>query len=322
MATKKKLPKCIIGHTGFADEKGLPDTQNHAAAVNLPLQKVGIREFEHPAFVMGGTTQGEPDVRSMLKEIPADFSMYVDLDAKSKGISMSRLPRLLSELTYEGNNDLKSFVSRWTPQLQNVMNVWAKRILESVPDATESYIKSRVKVPKWKASPASGLRGVEYYETVWEVKRNAKGKMRYYLTLKVRYISTCPCSMHLSTHAQETLGVKRANPHMQPSYAHVKVELDERTFLQDGFVHALITLVEKTLVTIPYPMVKREDEQAIAVACGKHLMFCEDAARLLAKAVPTFIGIKDWSIVCNHDESIHSHFATAVTWKGLKNGLR
>jgi GTP cyclohydrolase FolE2 len=329
-----KKPKIVHAHMGIGAKKApkLPDTQNTKAPHAIPLQKVGIHEFLHPAFV------GEGDWLGVVKEMiaqPADFSMYVDLDAKNKGISMSRLPRLLSYLTYEKHPTLPAGPlpigavataeehSQWhSGSLMNVMRAWTKQILVDIPGSRDSYIKARVKVPKWKRSPASMLRGIEYYETVFEARNLPEG-MRYYITLKVRYISTCPCSLHLSQHAEKNKMVKRANPHMQPSYATIKVEVNEFTFLDADFVHRMVVEAEKALVTIPYPMVKREDEQAIAIACGKHQMFCEDAARLLAKAIDTFHpGVKDWVIVCDHDESIHSHFATACVWKGLPNGLR
>lgn len=43
-ARKKKHPKP-------RRKKALPDTQNEKAPVALPLQKVGIRQFVHPALV-------------------------------------------------------------------------------------------------------------------------------------------------------------------------------------------------------------------------------------------------------------------------------
>lgn len=324
---KKKSP--------IAKKTKLPDTQNEKAAVALPLHKVGIRQFMHPGYVGEGDVVG--GYAGMAAQ-PTDFSMYVDLDAKSKGISMSRLPRLLARFTHEDHPLLPG--KYWQPGamaeqskenlalewhsafLGNVMRAWTQQIVVDIPGAKDSYIKARVKIPKMKASPVSGLKGIEYYTTVLEARNSAKG-MRYYMTVVVRYISTCPCSLHLAEHAEKTGMVKRGNPHMQPSYATIKLELDQDSFLSPEFVHGVITKAEKTLVTIPYPFVKREDEQAIAIACGKHQMFCEDAARLLAKAFTNFDkGILDWVIVCDHDESIHSHFATACVWKGLPNGLR
>lgn len=323
------MPKKTRGFTPRKKVTNLPDTQNTPSAHAIPLQKVGIRDFMHPAFVGEGTWVGEVE---RIDAQPGDFSMYVDLDAKSKGISMSRLPRMLSKLTYENRPVLPQHsagsdpvsADRRSASVMNIMRAWTQEIVKDIPGSKDAYIKCRVKVPKWKRSPVSLLRGIEYYETVFEAKNHEKGGMRYFITLKVRYISTCPCSLHLSQHAEKHIkGVKRANPHMQPSYATITVAVGEFTFLDHTFIHQLIVTAEKALVTIPYPMVKREDEQAIAIACGKHQMFCEDAARILAKAVDNFnLGVKDWVVVCDHDESIHSHFATAITWKGLPNGLR
>ena len=59
-------------------------------------------------------------------------------------------------------------------------------------------------------------------------------------------------------------------------------------------------------------MVKREDEMAFAELNGSYLKFVEDAARLLYEQLIEDKRIKDFRVICSHQESLHSHDAISV----------
>ena len=61
--------------------------------------------------------------------------------------------------------------------------------------------------------------------------------------------------------------------------------------------------------------VKREDEQAFALANGGNLMFCEDAARRIQKVLDEIPAIADFHVRLEHQESLHAHDAVAFTSK-------
>jgi len=66
--------------------------------------------------------------------------------------------------------------------------------------------------------------------------------------------------------------------------------------------------------------VKREDEQAFALANGGNLMFCEDAARRIQHALDTDDRIADFHVRLEHQESLHPHDAVAYASKGVAGG--
>ena len=66
--------------------------------------------------------------------------------------------------------------------------------------------------------------------------------------------------------------------------------------------------------------VKREDEQAFARLNGQNLMFCEDAARRMQKALDADERISDFWVRASHFESLHAHNAVAVATKGIAGG--
>ena len=160
------------------------------------------------------------------------------------------------------------------------------------------------------------------------------------LAVEVQYSSTCPASAALarqliqerfaSDFAERApldreavlawLGSEEgivATPHSQRSTAVVRVKLAQ------GFdfpIVDIIDLLENALQTPVQTAVKREDEQAFALANGQNLMFCEDAARRMQRALDVDERIADFWVRASHHESLHPHDAVAVAVKGIADG--
>ena len=160
------------------------------------------------------------------------------------------------------------------------------------------------------------------------------------LAVDVQYSSTCPASAALARQLiqqrfaddfppgnvpdRDTLlawlgssdGIV-ATPHSQRSSASVRVKL------APGFELPLIDIidvVEDALQTPVQTAVKREDEQAFALRNGQNLMFCEDAARRIQRALDVDERIADFHVRAAHFESLHPHDAVAVATKGVAGG--
>jgi len=161
------------------------------------------------------------------------------------------------------------------------------------------------------------------------------------LGTEVVYSSTCPASAALSRqliqdqfardfavdesvdHAAVLawLGSERgivATPHAQRSMARLRI----RPKVGEGFdLIRLIDCVEHALGTPVQTAVKREDEQAFALANGGNLMFCEDAARRIQKVLDADERLSDFHIRVEHQESLHPHDAVAYASKGVAGGF-
>ncbi|WP_158885606.1 GTP cyclohydrolase FolE2 [Rhodanobacter sp. L36] len=160
------------------------------------------------------------------------------------------------------------------------------------------------------------------------------------LGTEVVYSSTCPASAALSRQLIQDqfardfsadvsvdrsavlawLGSEQgmvATPHAQRSVACLRV----RPSHDNGFrLIELIDRVEQSLGTPVQTAVKREDEQAFALANGGNLMFCEDAARRIQNALDADEGLRDFHIRVEHQESLHPHDAVAYASKGVAGG--
>jgi GTP cyclohydrolase I len=185
----------------------------------------------------------------------------------------------------------------------------------------------------------SGNSGWRAYPVSIEASLGAGG-FQLELGTEVVYSSTCPASAALSRqliqeqftrdfdasrpvdHAAVLawLGSEQgivATPHAQRSVARLLVRL------ADGVGFNLISTldrVEQALGTPVQTAVKREDEQAFALANGGNLMFCEDAARRIQKALDADPRIADFHVRLEHQESLHPHDAVAYASKGVPGG--
>jgi GTP cyclohydrolase I len=157
---------------------------------------------------------------------------------------------------------------------------------------------------------------------------------------EVIYSSTCPASAALSRQLIQDqfahdfdagepieraavlawLGSEQgivATPHAQRSVARLRI----RPVAGAGFeLIRLVDRVERALGTPVQTAVKREDEQAFALANGGNLMFCEDAARRIQRALDTDDLLSDFHIRVEHQESLHPHDAVAYASKGVEGG--
>jgi GTP cyclohydrolase I len=168
----------------------------------------------------------------------------------------------------------------------------------------------------------------------------ADDELELELGTEVVYSSTCPASAALSRqliqeqfahdfdaaqpldHAAVLawLGSEQgmvATPHAQRSVARLLVR-----FANDAAIDliGLLDRTERALGTPVQTAVKREDEQAFALANGANLMFCEDAARRIQQALDADPRIADFHIRLEHQESLHPHDAVAYASKGVAGG--
>jgi len=129
----------------------------------------------------------------------------------------------------------------------------------------------------------------------------------------VRYASYCPRSAELCVALDEV-----GYPHSQRSFADVLVEIVKPNYV---WLEDIIEAVESQIKTLPYPIIKRIDEQEIARIAGKNPMFVEDAIRKISQALDGNPKIYDWIVKCSHEESIHTSEAIAINWKGIHDGF-
>jgi GTP cyclohydrolase I len=286
----------------------LPDVQCSLPEIQIPIRQVGVENVEVP-FRLESKYGG-------FHQLNANVSMRTNLDEKTKGISMSRLL-----LTLKPYLDLP------------LKHVLIRKILEDLKkniESTSSFIKFEFRMPINRKSILTENSFPIYYRCRFEGQLfqipdvTESGDLdfemidvfKFYQGVKIQYASYCPCSAELCGDLNSKS--KAGFPHNQRSYADILVEAEENHYI---WLEDIIECVESRIKTLPYPIIKRPDEQEIARVAAENPMFVEDAIRTISDSLNNKKGISDWIVKCVHEESIHTSEAIAVNWKGIPHGF-
>lgn len=286
----------------------LPDIQCNSPNISIPIQQVGVENVEVP-FKLESKYGG-------FHQLNANVSMRTNLDKNTKGISMSRLL-----LTLNPYLDLP---------LKHKLIQQILQDLKTNIGSTASYMKFEFRMPINRKSILSDHQFPIYYKCrfegqLYETPDVFEGGdlnfpmvdvFRFYQGVIIQYASYCPCSAELSAHLEQS--GSKGFPHNQRSFANILVEGNDKKYL---WLEDIIEAVERRIKTLPYPIIKRGDEQEIARIAAENPMFVEDSIREISTALNELEGVHDWIVKCSHEESIHTSEAIAINWKDIRGGF-
>ena len=301
----------------------MPDIANEARpAVAGLLDWVGMGEIEIPVAIA--------DAAGSIHTSGARVNAFVNLKrADVRGIHMSRLYLHVDKAL--GAEPLSPCSLRRL--LKDFLDSHADLSDRAMVQVHFDYLVRRPALVSdntgWKSYPVSVTALLD------------RGQFSLEVGVRAAYSSTCPCSAALArqliqenfagefpadtplNHAAvlRWLGSEQginATPHSQRSIAEVKARLAP-SFQNLPFIE-IVDRIEAALKTPVQTAVKREDEQAFARLNGQNLMFCEDAARRMQKALDEDERISDFWVRASHFESLHPHNAVAVATKGIAGG--
>ncbi|MBB3806468.1 GTP cyclohydrolase I [Xanthomonas arboricola] len=289
----------------------LPDVAvTELSALSAPLRWVGMQDIAIPVHLEAGGAG-----------LAARASVQVDLPRPElKGIHMSRLYRLLD-------------LHLQHPVSPAMLSQLLQALVASHADCGSRAARLTLRFELLLRMPAlrsEGLSGWRAYP-VHIVAHCRAGRTTIQLQVDVLYASTCPCSAALSRQLLSDAFVQQhagrdalplqevaqwlqehgsyATPHSQRSVAQVRVELGAET--QRFAIRELLDLCERALATPVQAAVRRTDEQEFARLNGANLMYVEDAARRLRKALAEHYAT--FHVAVRHLESLHAHDAVAET---------
>jgi len=266
----------------FPDLQNGPSSLIQGAAVEI--QQVGIHNFRIP---LKYKTRDNGII-----ELETKVTGTVSLEAHKKGINMSRIMRSF----YEHKNETFSI-----NKLENILAKYKEKL-----KSFDSKIALKISYPIIQKSLRSDLEGYQYYNVTFEGDLNKEGELKKIMHFDFVYSSACPCSYELAEHARKYRN-KVTVSHSQRSVARLSIEFEDMIWIED-----LKEICETALKTETQVIVKREDEMAFAELNGSYLKFVEDAARLLYKQLIHDKRVKDFRVICSHQESLHSHDAVSV----------
>jgi len=256
----------------------IEDVQNIADKRQIAIDKVGIKDIQHPVKV-SDRTKGE-------QHTIANFNMYVNLPHHFKGTHMSRFVEILNQ--HENEITVKSF--------RKMLGEMTERL-----DAESGYIEMNFPYFVNKEAPISKVRSLMDYEVSF-IGEITGAQTAMTVKVVVPVTSLCPCSKNISDYGA----------HNQRSHVTLTVRVDSFIWIED-----LIDLVEKQASCEIYGLLKRPDEKYVTERAYDNPKFVEDMVRDIAAKLNEDERINAYTVESENFESIHNHSAYALISKGF-----
>lgn len=285
------------------------DVQEARPLVPLALNRVGVEGVRTLLCVRadGGD----------LQQTLATLDVYVDLDAQHAGVHMSRfsqdLEDALAELTCDGQS-----VDALAAEL-------ARRVVES-QNAERAEVRVRAALGLRRHTPVSALPVREFYTILGRAAATPRGTRRA-VGVEVEGMTACPCaqSMFADWSRERLLAEGFAEAQVDKVLSLIPMPTHNQrgcgTLIigseQPVEVAQLVEIVEQSMSSETYDLLKRPDELFVVTKAHHSPRFVEDVVREMLRYVhDALTDLPDDSFVFarqRNDESIHKHDAVAET---------
>ena len=298
------------------------DVQNSTPTVAVSLSRVGVTNVEKVIRI------GAPGEEQLFS---AKLDCFVDLGPEQKGAHMSRFEEVVNTVIGEvvlGESGFKA------EQL-------AQRIAEEVRDrqgARRAEVTIAARYPEHKPAPVSGIPTQEIYTLYGSAVASAQGTRRL-VGVAAQGITACPCAQELvAGNARTALA---ADGFTDDEIARVLEAVPVATHNQRGLgtLHVgcpedcdteleaatLLAIVEDSMSSEIYELMKREDEVAVVEKAHRRPRFVEDCVReMVGGVVAELTHLSDGAFISARQENletIHQHNVVAERF-GLLGELR
>jgi GTP cyclohydrolase IV len=300
----------------------VPDVHASAPAVQVSLSRVGITDVEKVIRI---------GPRGAERIYYAKLECVVDLGPEQRGAHMSRFDEVVNDVIGEvvlGESGFKS------EQLAQHM---AEKVRER-QDALRAEVTIAARYPEDKPAPVSGIPTQEIYTLLGSAIASERGTRRL-VGVAAQGMTACPCAQQLvAGRSRERLAadgftddeigrIFEAVPvatHNQRGLGTLYLGLPEDC---DADVDAaeLLEIVEDSMSSEVYELMKRSDEGAVVEKAHRRPRFVEDCVRVAIRGViERFDGLRDDAFIWSRQENletIHQHNVVAERF-GLRGELR
>jgi GTP cyclohydrolase IV len=300
----------------------LDDVQNQRPTLHLSLSRVGVTGVEKVIRIH------QDGVEQLFS---ATLECFVDLGPQQKGAHMSRFEEVVNEAIGEVILHEAGFRAE----------TLAEHVAERVRDrqgARRAEVTIHARYPEHRPAPVSGIRTQEIYSLFGSAVASDRGTRRL-VGVAAQGMTACPCAQglvaaaareRLSGHGYEDAEIDRileAVPvatHNQRGLGTLHVGLPEGS---DAAVdaRALLDIVEGSMSSEIYELMKRSDEGAVVEKAHRRPRFVEDCVReMIGSTLDRFGDLGDAVFVSARQENletIHQHNVVAERF-GLLGELR
>ena len=290
-----------------------PDVQASRPSTEISLSRVGVRGVEKVIRVDGG----DPERGSLFF---AELECFVDLNPQQAGVHMSRFEEVVNEA-------IDDVVLSETLRAEQLAAHIAERVRER-QSGLRSEVRIAARYPETVAAPASGIPTQEIY-TLHGVAVVSERGTRTLTGVETQGMTACPCAQELvAGRSRERLRddgftddeierVFRAVPvatHNQRGIGTLHLGQAEGTDI-DVDVRELLRIVEQSMSSEIYELMKRADELAVVEKAHMQPRFVEDCVReMVRRVVEGYPGLGAGGFVLARQENletIHRHSVVA-----------
>jgi GTP cyclohydrolase I len=253
----------------------MPDIQSMPDNRKIPIDKVGVKGLRYPISVK--------DRRKQLQHTVGLFDLFVNLPHDFKGTHMSRFIEVLNQ--YRGEISMEKF-EEILGKIKLSLNAQSAHMNVEFPYFLE------------KRAPVSQTPGLMSYMCF--MRGSLTERFDLIVGVEVPVTTVCPCSKEISEYGA----------HNQRGL--VRVQLRFRKFF---WIEEIIEIVESSVSSEIYSLLKRPDEKYVTEKAYDNPMFVEDVVRSALSKLRQTNNFPWYRIEAENFESIHNHSAYAMIEK-------
>ncbi len=270
-----ELTQLISSEELELDINTIPDIQSLPDERNIPIDKVGVKGLRYPISVR--------DRAKSLQHTVGIFDLFVNLPHDFKGTHMSRFIEVLNE--YRGEISMQKF----------------QEVLERIK--TRLHARSahmNVEFPYFveKAAPVTATPGLMSYTCF--MRGSLADSFDLIVGVEVPVTTVCPCSKEISAYGA----------HNQRGLVRVQLRFNKFFWIEE-----IIEIVESSVSSEIYSLLKRPDEKYVTEKAFDNPMFVEDVVRSALSRLREKNNFPWYRIEAENFESIHNHSAYAMIEK-------
>jgi GTP cyclohydrolase-4 len=300
----------------------IEDVQSQLPTLRVSLSRVGVTNVEKVIRIRANGTE---------QLFSARLDCFVDLGPRQKGAHMSRFEEVVNDAIGEVVLGESAFRAE----------TLAAHVAEKVRDrqgARRAEVQIEARYPEYKPAPESGIRTQEIYSLLGAAVASEQGTRRL-IGVRAQGITACPCAQKLvEARSRERL---TDDGFSDEEIARIFTAVPVATHNQRGLgtlhigcpedcgtdidAQVLLAIVENSMSSEIYELMKRSDEGAVVEKAHRRPRFVEDCVReMIRGVVDTFGELSDRHFVSARQENletIHQHNVTAERF-GLLGEIR
>jgi GTP cyclohydrolase-4 len=279
------------------------DCQSGPSVKSFKLTRVGVTGILKPVRVRRGRKDNF---------LVVEVDVFVDLPSTQRGSHMSRNVEVINEM-------IDSSVRLKVRSLEQLSANICKALLARHDYA--SYAEVRMVADYFiEKRPAGGIKSLEPYKLMAQASATRGNGLMKQVGVQVQGMTVCPCAMETAFRKleQEVPEMRRIEgkvptiSHNQRNMTTLMIEVPENVDIE---ADDLITIIEGSLSSPTYGVLKRGDEANVVITAHRNPKFVEDVVRdILGKVLRKYRHLDDSvrvTVRSESEESIHKHNAFA-----------